>query len=233
MNDSRQPCPVFDQYAEQYESELAKGISVSGESRDYFARGRVEWLAKRLRELNRRVRRIMDFRCGTGSAIPFFLEFLEPEEVLGVDVSARSLEVARSLYPSDRIQFASLNEFKPTADFDLVFCNGVFHHIPPPDRLQMVRRIRESLVPNGFFVLWDNNPWNPGARWVMKRIPFDRDAVMMSATQAKTLLTREGFSVIRVDHRFLFPRCLKLLRAIEPALSGLPLAAQYMVLAKK
>ena len=35
---------TFDIYAEDYDIALARGISVSGEEKDYFARRRIEWL---------------------------------------------------------------------------------------------------------------------------------------------------------------------------------------------
>lgn len=233
MNESKQPSPVFDQYADQYESALDKGISVSGESRDYFARGRVEWLSRRLRQENKHVGKMMDFGCGTGSAVPYFLELLKPDKVIGVDVSARCLEEGLNLYASAHVRFIHLNEFKPAADVDLVFCNGVFHHVPLPERLQTARWIFDCLKPGGFFALWDNNPWNPGARLVMRRIPFDRDAVMLSAPEAGRLLHTVGFEVVRTDFRFVFPRMLSLLRCLVPLLVSCPLGAQYQVLVQK
>jgi SAM-dependent methyltransferase len=232
MNESKQPSPVFDQYADHYGAALDKGLSVSGEDRDYFARGRIAWLARRLRKMNRRVLSIMDFGCGTGSAVPHFLELLNPDEVIGVDVSAKCLETARKLYASDRIRFVPLNEFNPAADVDLVFCNGVFHHIPPPERLQTARWIHDCLTPGGLFA-WDNNPWNPGARLVMRRIPFDRDAVMVSAAEARRLLRSAEFKVVSTDYQFIFPRVLSFLRGFERSLADLPLGAQYQVLARK
>ena len=44
--------------------------------------------------------------------------------------------------------------------------------------------VRQGLRPGGVFALWENNPWNPGTRLVMRRIPFDRNAVLLSARAA-------------------------------------------------
>lgn len=230
MNESKPRSPAFDAYADDYESALDKGISLSGEGRDYFARGRVAWLARCLRQMNRRVRTIMDFGCGTGSAVPYFLELLNPNEVVGVDVSAKCLEAARKSCASDRVRWILREEYKPAANVDLVFCNGVFHHIAPAERLQTARWIHDCLTPGGVFALWDNNPWNPGARLVMKRIPFDRDAKMISAREARSLLRQAGFHVDRIDYQFIFPFWLKGLRWIEPVVARWPLGAQYEVL---
>ena len=38
----------FDVYAEDYDAALSQGLSVSGEDKDYFAQGRIAWLARSL-----------------------------------------------------------------------------------------------------------------------------------------------------------------------------------------
>ena len=67
----------------------------------------------------------------------------------------------------------------------------------------------------------------------MNRIPFDRDAIMLSAPEAKRLLRSAEFDILRVDFLFIFPRALRALRSLEPVLSRLPLGAQYQVLVQK
>ena len=37
-----------------------------------------------------------------------------------------------------------------------------------------------ALLTGGVLALFENNPWNPGTRLVMKRIPFDRNAQTIS-----------------------------------------------------
>src|SRR5437016_74764 len=66
--DSSSTPPEFDQYAGEYDRALAEGLSVSGEDKSYFARGRVIWLANCLRQLGHEARTVLDFGCGTGSA---------------------------------------------------------------------------------------------------------------------------------------------------------------------
>ncbi|HEY6316568.1 MAG TPA: class I SAM-dependent methyltransferase, partial [Acidimicrobiia bacterium] len=56
----------FDNYASNYDSALNRGLAVSGESKDYFARQRVRWLAARLADLGVQPSRILDYGCGTG-----------------------------------------------------------------------------------------------------------------------------------------------------------------------
>jgi SAM-dependent methyltransferase len=121
----------------------------------------------------------------------------------------------------------------PDGAIDLAFCNGVFHHIPLEQRDAALGYICSSLRPGGLFSFWENNPWNPGTRYVMSRIPFDRDAIKISPTEARGLLRKNGFEIVRTDFLFFFPNFLKVLRWTEQALAGIPLGGQYQVLCRK
>src|SRR5947207_5546033 len=90
----------FDAYAEAYDRALAEGISVSGEEKNYFARGRVLWMARAFRGLHFDPAAILDFGCGTGSSVPFLLELQGVNSLVGVDISAKSLVVARQNFGS-------------------------------------------------------------------------------------------------------------------------------------
>jgi SAM-dependent methyltransferase len=223
----------FDAYAEDYEAQLNRGLSISGEDRVFFAKGRIEWLAKCLARLRFVPTRVLDFGCGTGFATPFFLELLRANSVLGVDLSAKSLDVARRTYASLPVEYIPISEYKPDGTIDLAFCNGVFHHIQPNERLQVAQYVANCLRPGGLFVLWENNPWNPGTRYIMSRVPFDRDAVMLSARTARALVGTAGFRVVRTDYCFVFPKFLSTLRKYEKYMARLPIGAQYQVLCQK
>jgi SAM-dependent methyltransferase len=223
----------FDRYAKNYDEALAQGISVSGEDKDFFAHGRVQWLARCMVERSFQPRNILDFGCGTGSATSHFVAVLRLNNVTGVDVSDPSIELARNRFGTDGVDFQVLREFKPSGQFDLAFCNGVFHHIPLSERAGAVKYIYNAVRPGGLFAFWENNPWNPGTRYVMSRIPFDRDAIMVSAPEARRLLRATGFEILRTDFHFIFPRVLSWLRKLEPPLSRMPFGAQYQVLCRK
>jgi trans-aconitate methyltransferase len=223
----------FDRYAGEYDAALAQGLSVSGEDKTHFANGRVAFLAKCLERLQERPRAVMDFGCGTGSATPFLLDVHGVESVVGVDVSVGSLELARKHHGGKRARFALFAEYEPDGNVDLAFCNGVFHHISPDGRPGALNYIHRSLRSGGMFALWENNPWNPGTRYVMSRIPFDRDAITLTAAEARRLLRAAGFEIVGTDFLFIFPRMLRWFRGVEPLVSRLPLGAQYQILCRK
>lgn len=223
----------FDAVAEDYERTLGEGLSVSGEDSSYFAEGRVAFLTGRLKALGERPKRVLDFGCGTGSAAPFLLSAFELDGLVGIDVSERSIEVASRRHGGERARFLPLDAHEPKGDFDLAFCNGVFHHIPPAERARAVETVWRSLRPGGLWAFWENNPYNPGTRFIMSRLPFDRDAVTLSAREARRLLRAGGFQILDTNHYFVFPGFLRKLRVLEPYFVRLPIGAQYQVLCRK
>lgn len=225
--------PEFDTYATNYDAALAQGLSVSGEDKNYFAERRIAWLSSCLRRVPMQPKTVMDFGCGTGDATPFLLDLLSVEFVLGVDTSVESLKMAERAYGSRPTRFSALSQYQPNEDIDLAYCNGVFHHIPLNERAAAVNYVYRSLRPKGVFAFWENNPWNPGARYVMSRIPFDRDAVTLTPPEARRLLRAGGFEILRTDFLFIFPNVLRWLRSIEPLVSRLPFGAQYQILCRK
>jgi trans-aconitate methyltransferase len=223
----------FDQFSSDYDTALAEGLSATGEDKHYFARGRLAWLAQCLTKFPVRAKSLIDYGCGTGTSTPLFFDLLGAEEIIGLDTSINSLAVARKIYNTAQMKFYHTAEYQPCGEIDLTFCNGVFHHIPPKERPDTVSYIYRCLRPGGIFAIWENNPWNPGTRYVMSRVPFDRDAVMLSHVEMRRIVKECGFEVLRTDFLFIFPRALKFLRWIEPLLSSLPLGGQYQVLCRK
>lgn len=223
---------LFDRSAE-YEEMLDRGLRLSGERRDYFLEGRVRDLRERLGP-GYAPRRVLDFGCGTGETAAHLARVFPGARITGVDTSAAALEHARARHGGPRVDFEPLADFRAREAFDLCYTNGVFHHIPPPARADALRLVHGALVHGGRFALMENNPWNPGTRLVMRRIPFDRDAVPISPRGARRLLREGGFREVEpARFLFYFPRPLARLRVAEPWLARLPLGAQYYLLATR
>ena len=223
----------FDQYAEDYESALHEGLAITGETQDYFARGRVNWLALQLRSMRGMSGpRILDYGCGVGNATPFLHAAFQPREIVGVDISDSSLRIARHRH-GHLARFVEATALQSLGTFDLAFCNGVFHHIPPGERDEVLRSVFAVVGGGGFFSLWENNPFNPGTRYVMSRIPFDRGAILLRSAEVRRRAVQAGFEVAAVDYLFVFPRVFSWLRPIEPLLRRWPIGAQYQVLLRK
>jgi len=223
----------FDEFAGNYDDALNKGLKFTGEGRDFFAAGRVEWLAKRLDAVGVTISTCLDFGCGTGGGCGPLATGLKLDSYLGYDPSSASIMEARGLLGTESITFEHDEQVIPSAAFDLVFTNGVFHHIPPAHRQSCVQLAWRALKPGGWLAFWENNRWNPIVHFLMSRVPFDKDAQMLFPHQARSLLRAGGFEIVLTDYLFVFPAMLKALRPLEPWLCKLPLGGQYMVLARK
>ena len=73
---------------------------------------------------------------------------------------------------------------------DLAYCNGVFHHIPPAQRAEALALVNRALRAGGLFSFWENSPWSLATRYVMSRCAFDRDAIMLTPPEARSLLRK-------------------------------------------
>ena len=223
----------FDEFAGDYDAELNKGLALSGESKDFFARGRMRWLRRRFDGRGFSPASALDFGCGTGSSTPYFFDLLDVSSLAGVDPSEDSLAVARAEHGDREVQFSTADDYPRTAPVDLAFCNGVFHHIPLDGRAAAVQFVFDSLRPGGLFAFWENNAWNPVTRYAMSKVAFDRDAILLFPHGARKLLRDGGFEIVATDYQFFFPSPLAFLRPAERWLCKLPLGGQYLILARK
>lgn len=226
--------PEFDQFAGDYDAALNQGLKFSGETKEYFAENRVKWLRKRLGVALPEQANCLDYGCGTGTATPYLLQTLELGHLTGVDLSEESLTVAARDYPHAHVSFKPLAALRDLKDvFDVGYCNGVFHHIPPVERAGCASSIFHSMKPGALFALWENNAWNPIVRFMMSRVPFDADAIVLFPGEARRLMREAGFEIVCTDFLFVFPAAMARLRFMEPSLCKLPLGGQYLVLCRK
>jgi len=225
--------PEFDKSARDYEALFQPWLRVAGASREYFARSRLNWLSYRLGEQKIAPRRVMDFGCGTGISLSLLADILDAEQVIGLDTSEESLAVARESVGSRPVELATPTKYVPQQDLDLVFCNGVFHHIPVAERPAAVNYVYRCLRPDGMFALWENNPWNPIHALAMKYSEIDENAVPLPFLESHRLVGSEPFRVIQTDYLFFFPGYFSWLYPLEKWLIKVPLGAQYQVLARK
>jgi SAM-dependent methyltransferase len=225
----------FDRYARQYDEALDRGLRLSGEPKEYFARGRLEaaraWFAARRFSPARAV----EFGCGVGTNVAAVRALWPRAEITGLDVSEASLEAARERHAASGARFMTPEAYRRTGSegADWVLCTGVLHHVPPGERGAALGFMRDLLRPGGCLTIFENNPYNPGARLVMRRIPFDRDAVMVRPGSLVREVRALGFADTSCRYLFIFPRFLRALRPLEARLAALPLGAQYGVFARQ
>jgi SAM-dependent methyltransferase len=230
---------TFDSAAMAYEQQLQIGLSLSGEAADYFVRGRVAMLQSLLAQWNAPFpSKILDFGCGVGNAAQALLANFPSAKVTGLDCSTESLTIAEHKHAAlpglaGRLSWVNAAVPLEPLSFDAAYTSGVFHHIVPDQRPAELRKIHEALRAGGLFALFENNPWNPGTRWIMSRIPFDRAAICLSPIETRRRLKEAGFEVLATRYLFFFPRWLGGFRRLERWLTRCALGAQYVVLARR
>lgn len=225
----------FDKFAEEYLATHEHNLSLTGEGPEYFARYKVQEVARRLRAMGRAPpARILDFGCGIGNSAPHLREAFPEAVITGLDVSERSLEVARERFPgaADFVRYDGGEMPLPEGQVDLVFSACVFHHIEADEHVAIFGQLRRRLSPQGLMAIFEHNPWNPVSRYIVATCPFDENAVLIPARELAARQRRAGFGQVTAAYTGFFPGALRALRPLEPALAWLPLGAQYYTLAR-
>ena len=225
----------FDQFAEEYAATLKSGLGTSGEGPEFFAEYKVRDVAVHAASLGLEPSRVLDFGCGIGSSVPYFRRYLPRAALTGVDVSEKSLAVARERFPmaAEYHRFDGRRLPFDANSFDLVFAACVFHHIPAEEHVALFREIRRVLRRGGIFFVFEHNPYNPLTVRVVNSCPFDENAVLITNKCMRDRLKTAGFGSLETRYRIFFPHALRALRGFESALAWCPLGAQYFVGGRK
>jgi SAM-dependent methyltransferase len=146
------PRPYFDDMAELFDAFTAVW---DGIDRGAFS----TWLAGGLAT----GRRAVDLGCGAGRHLPILAD--RYDQVLGVDISERILDLARRNHdlPNVAYRHAGVLDVNPEADgiFDAVISVAALHHAGPPERV--LPHVRTLVAPGGRLVvvdMVDPGSWN-------------------------------------------------------------------------
>jgi len=224
----------FDRFADEYHQTLKRNIRFSGEDPTFFHEYKILDVASTWAAAQSAVpgpQAILDFGTGIGSSLVYFEKHLPKSFLVGLDVSGRSLEIAkgRTAKTTELVQFDGTTlPFRPNS-FDIVFAACVFHHIPHEFHLPILQELKAALRPNGMLFVFEHNPLNPLTTHAVRTCPFDVNARLISARTMRANLERLGLRDVGLRYRIFFPGPLAVLRPLERFLSWLPFGAQYFV----
>ncbi|NLU37557.1 MAG: methyltransferase domain-containing protein [Bacteroidales bacterium] len=226
---------LFDDYSLKYHQTLNDTLKVTGENSMYFCCERVKWMKQKISNFfpEHNIKHIIDYGCGTGDTIPIINEIFKPLLLTGIDISVKSIDLAKAKYQTRNITFYENYKTPKSLTFDLAYCNGVFHHIPIHKREKAINHMYSLLSEKAICAFWENNPWNLGTQYLMNKCPFDKDAITLSFNHSKQLLKKNGFNIVDVSFCFVFPKAFSFMRFSEKLLSKFPIGAQYLILAQK
>lgn len=110
--------------------------------------------------------RILDAGCGTGVGTEYLVHLNPNAEIVGIDLSAGALEVAKDRCQKSGatgVEFHHLSLFdveQLPGEFDLINCVGVLHHTPDP--IRGIQALAKKLAPGGIlhiFVYGELGRW--------------------------------------------------------------------------
>jgi len=224
----------FDRFADEYLETHAKNIAVSGESPEYFARYKIDeirrlWTARGRPE----PRTILDFGSGIGASIPHLRRAFPDAEIIALDVSRRSLEIAEHRHPglARFTLYEGSGPPAPDGSVELAFSACVFHHIDAGEHIDLLKGLRLALAPGGALVIFEHNPVNPVTQHIVATCPFDEHAVLIPSGVLRRRLLDAGFGRVEIAYTGFFPAPLAGLRRLEPLMKAVPIGAQYYAFA--
>lgn len=97
--------------------------------------------------------KVLDLGCGNGRFYPV----LKKADYLGIDVSSKLIEIAKSNYPEAKFEVSAIESISDKS-FDKIYSIAVLHHIPSHElRLEFLKEIKRALKNNGYLIL---TVWN-------------------------------------------------------------------------
>jgi SAM-dependent methyltransferase len=136
-------------------------------------------------------RAVLDFGCGWGRTIRFFLKDIPPNNLFGLDYSEEALAACRST--NKWCQFVLIKPNPPTPlpseSFDLIYLYSVFSHLPEDMHWALLNEFHRLLTPGGMLIattrarsfiqecktlrenLESNRPWQ---QWEAQRFADDK-----------------------------------------------------------
>ncbi|WP_036049123.1 class I SAM-dependent methyltransferase [Bradyrhizobium sp. Tv2a-2] len=223
----------FDGYRETYDQAVNRAIAFSGQKVESFTRAKANDL---LRTVSSRFAspsqlNLLDVGCGIGNYHPFLTPVVGA--VSGVDVSRaciekaqqRNPEVSYSVYDGDRLPY-------PDGQFDVTFCVCVLHHVPPDRWAQFVSEMRRVTRAGGLIIVYEHNPRHPLTRKVVRDCDFDRDAVLLTKTQTRELLTTAGCTDVATNSILTVPPMGAFVEKLDGLFAKLPFGSQYRAIGR-
>jgi len=224
----------FDRLTESYERKINDAIAFGGYEHSFYINVKRDRILKLAAEHfpNPEQLEALDLGCGVGAYHPG----LEGKfrRLHGIDVSHRSVDVARQKYPFVHYETFDGERLPYSAGaFDLIFMICVMHHVPPPQWQDLTSEIYRVLKPGGLALVFEHNPYNPATQYIVKSCEIDKDAVLLRPHTLRKLFRNAGFEAPATRSILSVPPVGPLLTQIDEVLGHLSFGAQYYLSASK
>jgi SAM-dependent methyltransferase len=146
---------------------------------------------------------VLELGCATGD----LLAIIRPEVGLGIDLSPRMVTKAREKHPHLQFLEADAVFFDTETRFDRIIINNLLEYVE--DIQGLFQNCRRLLKPRGRVLITTLNPlWTPVLRTGAKLglCTPDTERNFVTGLDAANLLGLNGFDVVRLTRRTLFPK---------------------------
>lgn len=101
------------------------------------------------------ITRILDIGCGIGYSSWLLKRHFTKANVLGIDLSNKSIDVAKKLFVHPQIIFnaGDITRLSINDSFDLITMLDIYEHIPKNSREPLHERLRDLISDNGWLVV--------------------------------------------------------------------------------
>lgn len=223
---------LFDGISENYVDQIEQSIKFIGQDHAFFTQAKFDVFNKILRNEEFSDPKLLDVGCGVGE----FDNILTRSNynITGVDISNKSLDVARKLNPNVvYIEYDGLKLPFNDCEFDIAISICVMHHVNPDEWQNFIDEIYRVLKPGGIILIVEHNPHNPLTVKVVNSCPMDADATLLTSRNVQNLMVSGGLSDIKTHFFLFFPFRGQLFRLLDWSLRILPFGAQYVTYGKK
>ncbi len=96
---------------------------------------------------------VLEIGCGIGAVSSLLAPYLKNGRLLGLDISPKSIEVARSRmsrFPQASFEVSDMTDFEREASFDVIVLPDVLEHIPVAQHPDLFQRLHRAIRPGGF-----------------------------------------------------------------------------------
>jgi SAM-dependent methyltransferase len=164
---------------------------------------------------------VLEIGCGTGD----LLKALAPSRGTGVDISPKTVEIARSKHPDLTFVVGDAHDLPLSGTFDYVILSDVIGYLEDVqgafEELRKVCHPRTRVIITYFNYLWEP-VLRAGERLGMKRPQPEQN--WLAPPDIQNLLSLAGFQTIRIGHHLLLPLRIPLLsKFCNRVLANLPL----------